>query len=225
MPQSNSQRPSSNDLHVRFQVILPRIQLHAEVCFRHLRPGPGWDDAVAETVGLAWVWYVRLVRQGKDPHQFSSALATFAVKAVKSGRRVCGQEKSKDVLSPLARRKHGFAVENLPSSTVRPHEQTYSAVGGQHLMDAYEERLHDNTVTPPDEAAAFRIDWPAWLLTRTERDRRLIDQMALNERTQHLARQFGISPSRVSQLRREFNDDWLGFLGECPAAGPAGASA
>jgi hypothetical protein len=225
MLQNNSQPPQSTDLHVRFQVILPRIQLHAQVCFRHLRPGPRRDDAIAETIGLAWAWYVRLVHQGKDPHQFSSALATFAVRAVKSGRRVCGQEKSKDVLSPFAQQKHGFTVEYLPASTVHPHEQIYSTVGGQHLMDTYEERLHDNTVTPPDEAAAFRIDWPAWLLTRTERDRRLIDQMALNERTQVLARRFGISPSRVSQLRREFHDDWLSFLGEFPAAGPADASA
>lgn len=141
--------------------------------------------------------------------------------AVKSGRRVCGQEKSKDVLSPFAQQKHGFAVEYLPSSTVHPHEQIYSTVGGQHLMDAYEERLHDNTVTPPDEAAAFRIDWPAWLLTRTERDHEIIEQMGRNERTQNLARKFGISPSRISQLRRAFHDDWLTFTDDLRDAGTA----
>lgn len=221
MLQSNSQPPQSTDLHVRFQLILPRIQLHAQVCFRHLRPGPRRDDAIAETIGLAWAWYVRLVRRGKDPHQFSSALPTFAVRAVRSGRCVCGQEKSKDVLSPFAQHKHGFAVEYLPSSTVHPHEQIYSTVGGQHLMDAYEERLHDNTVTPPDEAAAFRIDWPAWLLTRTERDREIIEHMGRDERTQDLARKFGASPSRISQLRRAFHDDWLTFTDDLRDAGTA----
>jgi hypothetical protein len=29
-------------------------------------------------VALAWRWYVRLVKRGKDPSQFSSALASFA---------------------------------------------------------------------------------------------------------------------------------------------------
>jgi hypothetical protein len=34
-----------------------------------------------------------------------------------TGRRVCGQEKPKDVLSPRAQRQKGFAVEKLPDNT------------------------------------------------------------------------------------------------------------
>jgi hypothetical protein len=78
--------------------------------------------------------------------------------------------------------------------------------------------LHENTVTPPDEQAAFRIDFPDWLTTRTERDRRIISDMAVGEKTMHLARRFGISPARVSQLRREYHNDWRQFTGEAVSA-------
>jgi hypothetical protein len=78
-------------------------------------------------------------------------------------------------------------------------------------MDAAEERLQDNTLTQVPEQVAFRLDWPAWLTIRTERDRRIIDAMSLNHRTLDLARTFGISSSRISQLRREYHDDWSMF--------------
>ena len=44
------------------------------------------EDIVAAT---------RLVKKGKDPTTFASAIATFAARAVNSGRRLCGMEKPK----------------------------------------------------------------------------------------------------------------------------------
>jgi hypothetical protein len=35
-----------------------------------------------------------------------------------------------------------------------------------------------------------------------------------DERTLDLAERYGLSPARISQLRREFMDDWLLFCGE-----------
>src|SRR5262249_19974831 len=56
----------------------------------------------AEMVALARKWFLRQVEKGKDPLEFPRALATFAARAVGSGRRVCGHEKAKDVMSTLA---------------------------------------------------------------------------------------------------------------------------
>lgn len=54
------------------------------------------------------------------------------------------------------------------------------------------------------------------MTTRTKRDRRIIEDMDLNERTLDLSKKFGISPGRVSQLRREYMDDWMRFVGDVP---------
>lgn len=115
------------------------------------------------------------------------------------------------MLSRLAQQRHGFDVESLPHSTASAHENLFGEVHGQRLQDEYEERLRDNTRTPPDEQAAFRIDFPSWLRTRTARDRQLIAAMARNERTKDLGRQFGLSAGRVSQLRRHYQEDWEHF--------------
>jgi hypothetical protein len=94
----------------------------------------------------------------------------------------------------------------------------YSSPHGQALFDAFEERLRDNTTTPVIDQVQFRIDWPEWLKTLTGRERRIIRAMALNERTLDLSREFELSPARISQLRREFRDDWQRFLGDLDRA-------
>src|SRR5687768_4092356 len=69
----------------------------------------------------------------------------------------------------------------------------YSSLLGNELSEA----LKDNCRTPPDEPAAFRLDWPCWLTTRTERDRRLIRDLMAGERNLDVAREYGLSPARV----------------------------
>lgn len=194
-------RISRRVLHRRFLSILPRIRLHAKVYFRHVKCWHTKEDRIAETIDLAWKWFISLAKRGKDARYFASVLASYAAKAVKSGRRLCGQLKSKDVLSELAQQRHNFYVGKLPD---------FSTESTNPLMEA----LTDNTVTPVDEQVAFRIDFPAWLQTMTPRERRIIKAMIRNERTKDLSQEFELSQGRISQLRREFRDDWRHFIGE-----------
>ena len=157
-------------------LIQPRLIIHARIHFLE-KCAQTKADQIAEVIALAWKWFLRLTERGKDVRLFVSALADFAVRAVKSGRRVAGMEKPKDVLSKRAQHRHGFKVEALPVSTRSPCENRYSTVGGQKLQDTFEERLRDNTQTPVPDQAAFRIDWPAWMNSRTDRDRRILSAM------------------------------------------------
>ena len=211
----NSCKPSSPADHSTFlALVLPRIERHARIAFNHVRCPATRADKVAECVALAWRWYARLNERGKDVRPFVMAFVFLVARAVKSGRRVAGTEKAGDVLSEQAQRRHDFTVERLPASSVAGHEDLYAGPHGQRRHDAWEERLRDNTITPPDEQAAFRIDFAAWLKTLTPRERRLIRAMALNERTKDLAKKFEVSPGRISQQRREFCQDWKRFCGD-----------
>ena len=93
-------------------------------------------------------------------------------------------------------------MEYLPCSTRTAHEELYGVVHGQHQQDAWEERLHDNTQTPVPEQVAFRLDFPAWLTTLTARERRLVHEMANNERTLDLSQRFDLSPARDQPAAR-----------------------
>jgi hypothetical protein len=190
-------------LQTAFLAILPRIVKHARFHFRDLRCRHRQDDAVAETVALAWKWFVRLTRRGKDASRFPVAFANYAARAAKNGRRLCGQEKARDALSPLAQQRRGFAVQSLPMA---------SSMIGNHLHEA----LADNTQTPVPDQVRFRLDFPVWRLRRCERDRRLIDDLMVGERTLDVARRYGLTPARISQLRRDFHEDWLAFCSELP---------
>jgi hypothetical protein len=173
---------------------------------------------LAEVAALAWRWFCRLAHKGKDARQFPIVFARYVCRAVQQGRRLCGQPRVPDVLDPSAQYRHGFRVEPLPSSTRVDLDHLYGDVHRQGQLDVFEERLADNTVTPVPDQAAFRIDFPTWLATLTARERRLIRAMARNERTKDLSRQFQLSPGRISQLRRDFHQDWTRFCGDAPPA-------
>lgn len=204
----------ADDLHTEFLAILPRIERHARIRFRDVACADRREEFVAESVALAWAGYRALVRKGKDVTQFVSALAGYAARAARCGRRVAGMDRARDVLSPVARRRHGFTVASLPSSSRTAHEELYGTPSGQRELDAFEERLADNTVTPVPEQASFRIDFRAWRLSRSDRDRRLVDALMRGERTRDIARAFGLTPSRVSQKRRAFYEDWTRYCAD-----------
>lgn len=198
----NSNKSTGLRFRGEFERALPRIRTHAMIVFRSITCPQRKEDLIAEAIGLAWKWWLRLRQKGKkNPNEFISAIATFAAKAAKCGRRVCGHERAKDVMSPTAQRLHGFFVGKLPD---------FSTLSGTPL----EEALTDNTRTPVAEQVAFRFDFPAWLLTYDQRRRDIIQAMAEGERTLELADRFGTSPARISQLRREFFVAWLVFTEE-----------
>jgi hypothetical protein len=194
-------------LHARFLAVMPRIETHARIYFRHLKCPHQRDEALAECLALAWWWFIRLVQRDKDPEAFITILASLAARAVASGRRLCGQEKVNEVLSLRAQRRHGFTVQRL-------HPQ------GTPPGNSWDEAVQDNTQTPVPAQVVFRVDFPAWRRTRTKRDQRLIDRLLRSERTGTVAQIFDLSPGRIAQLRRQFHVDWLRF-GAAPGEKPS----
>jgi hypothetical protein len=183
--------------------VLPKVLSHGRVYFRHLRSAELKEEYVAEMIALTWRWHLRLAERGKDATRFPTALATFAARAVRSGRRLAGMADSKDVLSARAQRRMGFAVGPLPA--------------GSTLSDnALAEALHDNARTPPDVQCAFRADFRAWRATHSVRDRQILHDLMVGSRTSEVADKFGVSRGRVSQLRRQFMLDWRRYCGDLP---------
>jgi hypothetical protein len=194
--------PSAGQMHAGFLRLLPRVQTHARIHFRDVRCPGRRDDRVAESVAVAWKWYLRALSAGKDPAEFPAAFASLAASHARSGRRLCGSERAKDALSRRAQRIHGFVVKALP--------QVETGADDNRAIDA----LRDNTQTPPPDQAAFRIDFPLWLASLQERKRLLAEDLMLGERTQDAAVKHNVSQARVSQVRSELLLSWLRYHGE-----------
>lgn len=181
-----------------FLVLLPQIERHARIYFRHVACPGLRGDRIAETIGLAWKWHCRLLEQGKDVRAFPVVFSCLVARAVKSGRRLCGQEKAADAMSSTAQQRRSFTVSSLPQG---------SSLEGNVFDDA----LRDNTQSAVPDQAAFRSDFRAWLESLTCRNRDIVQQLALGHTSTEVARRFGVSSGRISQLRRQFHDGWRAF--------------
>ena len=61
------------------------------------------------------------------------------------------------------------------------------------------------------EQVAFRVDFPRWRAGLGPRNRAVLDALAGGDGTYAVAARFGLSPARVSQLRREFERSWRAY--------------
>lgn len=187
--------PNATDHH-DFLSLLPGLERHARVHFRHLRPADR-EEAAADVVAYGFASYLRLRRRGKDPAAFPAAFARFTARAVANGRAVgrgCG---TRDVLAPAARRRRGFAVHRLDDPAPPP-------------AGWWRDLLTDPRADVPGQAA-FAVDFPAWLATLSVVKRRVARLLAYGYGTGATARLAGVSPGRVSQLRAELAASWAAF--------------
>ncbi len=181
--------------------LMPTVLRVARYHFRHVGCPDRRQDLVCEVLALCWLWHGRLAAQARDPAAFATVFAMTAARAVNSGRRLCGQEKARDALSPVCQRRREFTASPLPAG---------SNLDGI-LFDA---ALHDNHRSPVPDQVQFRLDFPAWLATLPGPKRRLVGRLAEGHRTKDLAGEFGLSEGRISQLRREFQAGYAAFCGD-----------
>ena len=190
--------------HNRFLAMLPAIETHARLAFRHLDP-EAREDAVQETIANALVAFVRLVQLQKTDVAYPSALARYAVAQIHDGRRVGNRLNVRDVLSPYAQKQKGIQVERI---------DRFDEEEGQWV-----EAVIEDDRTPVPDQAAFRCDFPTWLDSLSRRNRRIAQALSVGHTTSEVAKRFRVSPGRVSQLRREMHQSWQDFHGES-MAGP-----
>jgi hypothetical protein len=184
-----------------FLAVLPAVQTHAKIRFRHLRAEQR-EEAIQEAIAFACVSYQRLVGQGKQEALRSATLAEFAVRRVRNGRFVACRQHSQDVLGPFVHQKRGFEVRSLTPS--------------REDQGGWQATLIECKRVLPSDMAAFRIDLEQWLASFSQRHRQIITTLASGERTAAVAEQFGLTAGRVSQLRRRYERHWLAFQGDRP---------
>jgi hypothetical protein len=147
---------------------------------------------------------VRLVAAGREDRAYASVLAGYAAAQFRRGRRVGVRANKRDVTSSYSQRHTGAVVERL--------DRFDQESGG------WREILVEDRRCGPDEVAATRIDFNVWLASLPKRNRHIAEKLAVGESTNCVARFFGITPGRVSQLRRELHRAWHAFQGEPVAA-------
>jgi hypothetical protein len=182
-----------------FLRLIPRIRQHAQIRFRHTNTADR-EEAVQEVIARSLLQFLRLLELGKEHLIYAGPLARFAVAQVRGGRRVGGELNVRDVSSSYCQARKGVLLDSL---------NRYD-----DASESWQEALVEDRRATPADLAAARIDVREWLETLPERSRHLAEQLATGESTSCAAKNFGISSSRVSQLRRELECTWNTFQGE-----------
>lgn len=184
--------------HAGFLAMLPQIREQLRFRFRGLSLADR-AEAMAEAVASIAIAYARLHGQGKSGAAFPSILAKYAVRQYFAGRRVGSQLNADDVTSPYSQRQRGFRVESLDR---------------RDPSGAWKETVVEDRRSTPADVAASRIDLDDWFGQLPRLKSGIAQTLATGETTKETARRFAVTPGRVSQLRRELEDDWHEFQGE-----------
>lgn len=196
------------DWHASFLRMLPLIRAQARFGFRHLRP-EARAEAVQEVIANAFVAYRRLVELGHEDLAYATPLARYAIAQVREGRQVGNRLNVHDITSVYCQRRTGIRMEHLERYDVRRRSWVEIVV-------------EDRTATPA-EIAILRIDFRRWLAILPRRHRRIAQKLAIGETTTTVARQYGVSAARISQVRRELQEAWREFQGEVAEEKNAGS--
>ena len=100
---------------------------------------------------------------------YATPLAQYAIRQVRDGRRVGGQQNAQDILSPSASKLHGFKVERF--------DQRDQQTG------IWNEQLVEDRRAGPAEVAAARLDLAAWYRTLSKRNRQIASALSMGETT------------------------------------------
>jgi hypothetical protein len=196
-------QPSVPEWHNQILAMLPAIRNYANRSFQYLDP-EAREDAVHEVTANAVVAFARLVELGKADLAYPTVLARYGVAQLRGGRRVGNRMRIGEVLSYYAQRKKGFLVARLAR---------FDKESGGWL-----EAIVEDPRTPVPDQAAFRIDFPNWLKSQTQRNRRIAEALAVGSTTGEVARRFKVSSGRISQLRQRFHRSWHEFQGNTAVA-------
>jgi hypothetical protein len=190
----------------QFTAHLSAVDNAALFAFRRRR----WQDreeALAEARAAAWSAWAGLLRRGKNPVEVGvTGIANNAIRYVRNGRRVGNTSCSPGAMDVFrrAQKARDFKVVSLDSND--------QFIPGS-LVGTWKEWVACDHRVGPADAAAFRVDFSAWLAGLPERKRRVAELLAEGHEGFFVARLVGIAQSRVSQLRGELEASWESFQG------------
>jgi hypothetical protein len=181
---------NNSDWQTYFSAMLPEIESRLRTAFRQLDPASR-EEAIAEGVAHTILACVRLQERSLLGIASPSTLVWYSARQVKRGRPATGRINSKEPLSRYAQLTNAIKVERLPHTWL-------AAI------------VADKRAPIADQVAA-KLDVAAWLATLSRRRQEVAKDLAVGCSTSEVAKKYGVTPGRISQLRRTLEKSWAAF--------------
>jgi DNA-binding CsgD family transcriptional regulator len=174
----------------RFLAMLPGIEARLRMTFRYLGTDRR-DESISEAIAHSLFAYVRLYERGRADVATASTLAFYSSRQVKRGRPAVGRVNSKEPFSLYAQLGHNIKVEQLTTNWI-----------DVMVMDKRASVV---------ELVAAKLDVAAWFSSLPQRTKQIAKDLAFGCSTSEVARKYGITSGRISQLRRTLEVSWTVF--------------
>lgn len=184
---------STTNWQASFVAMLPAIEQKLRLAFGRLDQDAR-EEAMDEAIVHSLLAFVRLHKQGRAKAATPSSLAWYSSRQIRRGRPAVGKMNGRDVLSRYAQIGNGIQID--------------------HTQGQWIELLADDKKASVEEQVAARMDVAAWFATLTKRMRQIAKDLAFGFSTSEVAKKYGVTAGRISQLRRYFEESWLAFQGE-----------
>lgn len=159
----------------------PVVRKWANAAFRNKA---GQSELVSDALSLAWEAFTAAQKR-IAPDRF----AYYAIRQVKAGRQF--QQSERSITCP---REPRGRTRKVRRDTLARVEEIAAQPG-------------DN----PADIATLQVDFEAWTLMLSERERQFLVAFLDGETTKDTAAEFGVSWGRVSQIRRELLEHYEVF--------------
>jgi len=193
-----SQEPDRQFVEQRFLEMLPSIRKVARFAFRHLHRTVR-EDLIAEVLANAYCTFHRLVLRGHPELAYPSALAWFAVRQIRDGRRVGSKTNAHDLTSPHGQGRRNVSVQSL---------------WDERGQGQWKEMVVEDRSVGPADVASFKIDFADWLKRLKRTKRQVALRFVAGDSPSEVADHFRLTRPRISQLRQELQQNWNEFQGE-----------
>jgi hypothetical protein len=177
--------------------MLPEIQQKLRLAFCRLDPD-AQEDAIEEGVVNSLLAYVRLHEQGRAEVTTPSSLAWYAAKHVKRGRSAGGRMNGQEPLSRYGQISNDIEIERRGNNWIAG--------------------IVDDKRAPVVDQVAAKMDVGAWFATLTKRMKEIAKDLAFGCSTSEVAKKYGVTAGRISQLRRMLEESWAAFQQEAVVA-------
>jgi hypothetical protein len=183
----------TNTWQEAFLAILPNVKKHTRFALQRMGL-EAREDATSEVVACVMCEFRRLHQRGEIHRAFASTLVRYAVARYHDGRRVGTAQCTCELLSRRAQTAGEYSVCTLNTTSTWVED----------IVDTHGSDLLGQVT--------FYLDFPRWLYRQTQRNRHIAIQLMCGFTTGEVARNFNLSSSRISQLRREFANSWQLFV-------------
>lgn len=183
---------------------LPRIQRVIRFRLRHITEERR-EDAIEEAIALSWKAYRTLFLKGRNVGPLVQKIAESSARRVRYGRGLTNMNPLRDVMSDTSRHRHDYSIGSI-------HPSDDGEVDPD-VIDA----LQDRGPSPADEAT-LNVDYEEWLEVQEDRRRWVAEQLEQDFTTTEVARELGVTRTRVWQLREDLKASWNTIHGKTPSS-------